>query len=733
MSKENKFFASGLASLVILAVYVLILCKTALGSFVTELIPGMEHWYCLLALILLNVFFAVKSKKFFPVFVSSLFLVMTYLSFAENSYSPIDEYPNFESINHIVSTNTLPTFSDDVDSSYLAEVNHNVTTFDNNINYEAVQAPLFYILFALIGKLIPDAYVRFHTFRLISLMLVLVVYYFISRSVRYLKEKEIITVDEELYRLSLCLTIFNPAYLYRASRLNNEILVCVFMAALLYISLRCLNEGYSRKYYILLSLLCVALFLTKNTAVYAYIIFGILVIMQKKLKEAVLPVFASALLTVPWFAFNIRTYGTLTAMSHHLDFVIPIVNPAKTNVDIIDALFVLMPRLYFSAEEATFAALEQVFSGAFFLLTYFFVGYVIYLIIKEFAQKKFDFESYDIAARINIICAAMLGACCAVLIAGTISTKICSIRGRYIYAASVALVIMCLVNRKVLSGGAKCLAMILSLTAFTFSAARVSFQSLTNAFTNEQLFGSHVSRLELCSLTDDNWLNGYSRTDNILLLEVSPDNTDNYGLLTGRRISNRNGSAVITRVSDIMIFDGISYIWLYTSNAMTPDVESTVISLGENVRSISYNSNKLKIVNELLNIEGSHISQSLKVKDNCEIWGIEMIMATHCVPDYNAELYYSLADADNNIIGSGTVFVDNMADNSAVKIYFDGPISVRKDEQVTLELDFDNSSDQLLAVYSTTNDEYEEGELFINGAEQKDIDMGFRLLTFPSP
>ncbi|MBP1545236.1 MAG: hypothetical protein J6A37_01385, partial [Oscillospiraceae bacterium] len=324
MNRDNKLFAGGLVCLVILVAYVLIICITALKSFVTELIPGMGQWYCLIALILLNVFFAVKSKKFFHVFVSSLFCVMIYLSFADNSYSAIDETMNFESINHIASTNTLPTFFDAVDSSYLAEVNHNMVSFDNLINYEAVQAPLFYILFALIGKLIPDAYVRFHTFRLISLMMVLIVYYFINLSVKYLKKKDIITGDEELYRLSLCLTIFNPAYLYRASRLNNEILVCVFMAVFLYIAIRCLNEGYSKKYYILLSLLCVTLFLTKNTAVYAYVIFGILVIMQKKLREAILPIFASALLTVPWFAFNIKTYGTLTAMKHHIDFVIPI-------------------------------------------------------------------------------------------------------------------------------------------------------------------------------------------------------------------------------------------------------------------------------------------------------------------------------------------------------------------------------------------------------------------------
>ena len=276
-----------IALLLVCISYILLFAKSNIVSSVCD---RLWKYYLIMGLIMSLVFLAIKNEKIFFVYVIAIFFFFSWYSFADQSYSVVDETMNFEYVNHIIRTKQLPTFSDEVDSDFLDLANNNLQETIISTNYEAVQTPLYYIILAILGCKIKSAYFRLRLYRILGLYSICFVYYFVNKTVRYLKNNQLFDIDEECLRATYLLTIFSPGYLFRASRLNNEILVCALMAVLIYIAVKCILDGYNPRYYWGMAIVSIALFMTKTTAIYAFCVLAIVALFQKKILKAIIPV-----------------------------------------------------------------------------------------------------------------------------------------------------------------------------------------------------------------------------------------------------------------------------------------------------------------------------------------------------------------------------------------------------------------------------------------------------------
>lgn len=704
--REKTNTILGHIALIIMIITAYFLCKNAFETM-ENVFASTEIYYMVMLVFFLNVLFAIKSRYYFIIHVALLLTFFAWLSFADISYSPIDECMNFENINHIIDNHELYTFNDEINYTYLNEANEGFNSVTNGTNYEAVQAPLYYILLVVIGGGISNAYVRLHFFRMISLLCVLVVFCFVHKAVRLLELKEIIKGDGQIYRMSLLLTIFNPGYLYRASRLNNETLVCVLMAMLVYYAIKSIVYGYSPKSYWILSFISSALFLTKYTAIYAYVVFGIIALYQRKIKEAILPICVGGFLTVPWFAFNMATYGSLTAMEQHLEFVFPIVNPRKLNVDIFDGFFGTLPITFFSSEEVAFPSGEALWLGCFFIAVMFVVLNEVVAKIVKLKNNKWRVNEFDIEELVNIICVALIISAMLCLIAGSISTKMHSIRGRYIYGPSIVFVFLFLFYYDKILKNIRPYFLLAGVLIIAIAETRCVTSFTDRVFRNEKVYASAMYELELHDLTDSNWNHGVGRFGPSLLAD---NDGSNYNVLIGRYLEISDQGALIQSIQE----DG-DYVWITLNKSIDADtVNSNIVKL-ENM--YEENSVNTTVTDNEGNIEQQEVCQKIMTNSNGKIAGFEVMLGTYCDADYDALVHYKVLTDTDTVLMEGEQALENIADNAYTSIYFDRPISVHKNEKLSICFSIDNEADKQIALYTSKNDMYQDGELYINGCE----------------
>lgn len=719
---KNKKFWMGIFLMSGAILFLFYLCQNAKIKLISTIVENGQNYYFLMLLIIICSFFAVWDRKVFITYIITLFAFFAWFSFSDEFYSPADETMNYECINHIIEQKTLPTFEDKVDSDYLYESGYSYYDLDGEINYEAVQAPLYYILYAFLGGWIQNGYARFHFFRLISLLSIWIVFYFLRKSIDLLIAKKLINIDEKLYRAMLLITIFNPAYLYRASRVNNEILVCVLCSIILYISIRCLINGYSKKYYWILSLLCILCFLTKNTAIYVYITIFIIAFIQGKLKKVILPIGITGLVSLPWFLFNYRTYNSLTAMRQHLEYVYPIQNPNKVPQDLFNAVFNIFTGTYFTAEEVQFSNGEILWMNILLGLIFIVFSFIIKSTISNIGLEKVKNGKIEKIESINLICIALVLGCIFCLIAGTISTKIISVRGRYFYSQCICLIILFLVNSKDFEY--KYIRMFICVISITMGIVNTSFivDSLNRLYSSQDLYAKDLKQISLVDITDEEWENGFSKQDNVMLVKY--DSTKKYEMLVGRMVSVGEKHAIIVGISNEKREANNKCIEIYTSSHLQNETNNTVI-LGEKYELENYNSYN---VNDMIeNINGREIVQSLEIRNSGRVYGISIPLATYGEDDYMADYLCTISNSrDKDVIGE---YRENILikDNSSSIILFDTPIDVEKGQVLWIKLKYTNLEGLPLAVRCTNNDQYKDGTLYYDGREKDGLDLGISL------
>lgn len=333
---------------------VLIAIKIALSYYSFGINVEFTRWLFLISAAVsgLCIYFACKSYGCFKLYSLIVLSVCAASCCLELSYSVLDENAHFEYVMHILDTGTLPVIGDPWSASAVNSVNFGETS-TGYTNHEAVQAPLYYLFLSIFGSFIKSKTACFIIFRLVGLVFAVCTAVCCNKLTKKLFGLSV--VNSSVCRLLLLLTILSPGYLYRATRMNNEIMVCLFFVVLMYQYFLSFIDNKSYRYW-LVSLTAVLLFLTKNTAIYC-MVFPILLaafhIRDSRKVTVVVSLALFCLITIPWFQFNLANYHALTGAQKHYEVVNDWwqVNPYHIGCDFFDAFFNYLPLSFYSAEE----------------------------------------------------------------------------------------------------------------------------------------------------------------------------------------------------------------------------------------------------------------------------------------------------------------------------------------------------------------------------------------------
>ena len=377
----NILRKAGIGSVPFVLLLVLIAARIALSYYTFGVDAGFTR--CLYAISAavagLCIFFACRTYGFFRLYSAVLLSLFAISAFVDLGYSPVDEAAHFEYAVHLFNTWTLPALGEQYlwDADAVNSVNFCETT-PGTINHEAMQGPVYYIFLALFGSAIKDSTACFIAFRIIGLLLAVCTAAGLNKLTRSLFGLSV--SQSPACRLLMLLTILSPGYLYRAARLNNEIMVCFLFAVLLYQFFLSFKDNRTYRYW-LVSLLSVLLFLTKSTAIYC-MIFPVLLILfhlrDKRKLTVIASLSVSGLIALPWFKFNLETYQALTGAQKHFHFVTDVlqVNPYHIGADYLDAFLNFLPLSFFGGGEIALSAVTGHLAAFIYILLVIVMGVV---------------------------------------------------------------------------------------------------------------------------------------------------------------------------------------------------------------------------------------------------------------------------------------------------------------------------------------------------------------------
>lgn len=189
---DKKYIVVEFLSLIILAIIIFFSCSHAMQTLCSSIITSQEIYYLVMLILGCVIVCALQSETGFKIYILLLLSFFVWLSFSDTVYSLIDESLHFEYINHIIDFHKLPMWGDPVNAQYLNAAGVSLVEINENVvNYEVVQAPLYYIIMATVSAGISDAYMRFHVCRLVSLLFVLIVFYFVNKTICYMNDHDV--------------------------------------------------------------------------------------------------------------------------------------------------------------------------------------------------------------------------------------------------------------------------------------------------------------------------------------------------------------------------------------------------------------------------------------------------------------------------------------------------------------------------------------------------------------
>ncbi len=676
----------------------------AMGDLTTEFFYSKPERYLVFALCSLIAFLAVWSKIGYRVF-----LVFWIGSFAVTamfnlSYSS-DEGSHLDFVNHIITYKELPVVSDLTDAGKLNAGNYSIDSIYPLKNYEAVQAPLYYLVLVPFGWLIKNMPMRVRMLRLLTLAMVLAGIYVTKKTFDLLKEWGLYREGEgEVFlRMVSLLTVFCPGYLIRGTRLSNEALLCLLIPMLLYVGLKCLKEGYSSRAYWVMSAICLGCFMTKNTAIFVYAVIGIIALIQGKFKKAILPVLAGVPVTIPWLIFNYRAYGHLTGMAEHIEFVKPIVNPTDAGIDVFDEFLNMIGPSFWYGED-----IAPLGNAGIMIHTVYMIGAacLFFIIVRLTKEIWTCFRSgwkkeLSLRMKINLVCAGILLAAFIVLSAGAISTRLPSVRGRYFHGAAGSIIILAAINLRSLSTwGKKVILLLLGLFAGVLIYNTIDFFMQQTSY-QHKVFAVNVKSIELEDVSDETWTHGISKDGMSIRVPAGPD----YSCLKDRMITIGDQDRII-----VGSYDEEAYSCLMISVALDPEVveeNGTLITLGDNLewREIPDNGSnfRYKAVEE-----DTVFYQSYHVDSDQLIGGFSFYAGTYAKTLPETDITYLVRDDTGKCLEENSIVYTDMEDNAWDMIYLKNVYKIEEGRTIYIELQVkENGVDEI--VVNSANRKFDPG------------------------
>ena len=327
---DEEYSISAMLLLTNCLVLTLALVGMVVYTYVTGVYPEFYSsrlvFYLLVISLAIFIYLMVsKSPKIIYLLIIGLGVVWI---ICDREYNIIDEGSHMYIINYIVDNHRFPLIQE---------------------NYEAVQGPVYYYLMAILFGLIPQE-IRYFACRLAGLGC-LIIFGFVNRLlIKKLVQCGLILVDLPLQNIIWFLFMLNPHILIRLTRVSNESLAVLLSGIIIYLVVNQLLDGADRKITYLVTILCAINFLTKATTIFLFVGVIIVNVYYKHWRDIAVNIFLLLVLICPWFISNYITYGELTAMSGHLEFVLPIVNPEKIPVDIFSTILSFFDNYFFAIE-----------------------------------------------------------------------------------------------------------------------------------------------------------------------------------------------------------------------------------------------------------------------------------------------------------------------------------------------------------------------------------------------
>ena len=269
-------------------------------------------------------------------------------------FAPIDEMQHFANVRHIAERGKLPLLYDMVDDEVLAMDEHvyprapSVEPSSRGLAgkmYEAFQAPLYYIVAAGLYLIAPgDLIAKLYALRAAGLLGVLISIFFTCRIYEVLVSEKVLERDDYLFFSLVSLVLLTPGFLVRMTTIGNVNLL-VPLATVFFYTLTKLtfvdSEMLGFRHVFLFSVFLSLLMMTKITAVFLAAV-GVALVLYKipRRKFLSLLIFSVVILhfMAPWFLFNMRHYGELTASSQARNMQQHVANPYNENFGAIHVL-----------------------------------------------------------------------------------------------------------------------------------------------------------------------------------------------------------------------------------------------------------------------------------------------------------------------------------------------------------------------------------------------------------
>lgn len=348
-------------------------------------------FYCVVLLLMGGIWCFLKDySEVILLFIMSIGMV---LIFADFSFNPIDENAHAAIITYIVENYSFPNVYD---------------------NYEAVQGPLSYYLSALLVGWLPEDYMYIGA-RIVGAILMVLNAVVIRKTLREIETAFPGEHSERFVHILWLLFSANPMILIRFTRVSNEPLMCLFSSLAILDAVRLILHGYKPSSVVRCTILCALAFLTKSTSFFLFGIVFLVCAYYKKWKAFFLQLALYVIIPVPWFISNYMTYGALTAMKGHLEFVLPIVNPGMEPPDVWNYLQQYFVKYFISPEPGVWYDLLRFEEFANALLLIFLESAIIFGIgyLIGFVKNRLQFDhSTAEQKRFTVMTFAALPAVC---------------------------------------------------------------------------------------------------------------------------------------------------------------------------------------------------------------------------------------------------------------------------------------------------------------------------------
>lgn len=409
-------------------------------------------YYILFAYILYKV---LESYSFHRIWILAFFYAI-FICFFVPIYSPIDESSHFDYVLTLSYDHVLP--------NMLTEINVNRLSMGLGIsgifpwNHEAVQPPIYYIFISFLTMFIKNNIIKLYVIRFLGFAILVSTSFLIYKSIELLKSNFSLLYDQKTFNYLLFIIGFNPGIIIRFCTVSNESLAVFFSTLLIYIFINIVVS--SKKCYIYYSLILMPItFLTKNTTIYLLAIFFLIMLYQKKWKVMAVSFLTFIFMISPWLLHNLVLYNSLTGINRHLELILPIVNPQKVLINIIDRI----PRFfesYFLASEVTAKPLLVM------VLTFFsFLSLLLFIAMSLFAFKytlsvikrklQFNYSSIEKLEFIKYIFSVAFIINTLMLFVSTLTSGIDTILGRYVYLSVLPIIGYLLCNNIILNNKIK--------------------------------------------------------------------------------------------------------------------------------------------------------------------------------------------------------------------------------------------------------------------------------------